>query len=62
MQYIEEKFPALADEINAINKWKGTVGILDALEFIQSNEEEYEGTACRTQFRRFMREMSQLFV
>ena len=54
-------FAHLMNEVECINKSWGYVGVLDALMYIQENIEEYEGTQCLREFRRFMREGAQLF-
>lgn len=55
-------YSELMSECESINKYLGTVGVLDALMYIQSHEEEYEGTLVYRQFRAFMREGAKLFA
>lgn len=57
-----DRFPHLMNEIECINRSYGWVGLLDACEFISRHEDEYIGTACYADFRRFMREMGRLFA
>lgn len=54
-------YPHLMNEVEAINNHLGTVGMLDALEYIQRHVDEYTGTQCLREFRAFCREASKLF-
>ena len=56
------KYEHLMNEVECINKHLGTVGVLDALMYIQSHEDEYEGTQCYREYRTFMREGARLFA
>jgi len=57
-----EKYALLFDEVRAINMHLGTVGVLDALQYIDQYEEEYRGTQVHRQFRAFMREGARMFA
>lgn len=50
------------NEVECINSAWGMTGVLEALEYIQRNQEEYEGTQVYREFRAFMREGAQLFA
>ena len=56
------QFDLLMDEVRCINAYLGTVGVLDALMYIQGNESEYEGTAMHRQFKQFMAQGRRLFA
>lgn len=56
------KYSALMNEVECINSAWGMVGVLEALEYIQRNQEEYEGTQVYLEFRAFMREGAMLFA
>ena len=51
----------LMNEVECINKSWGFVGVLDALEYIQENIDEYDGAVLR-EFRQFMAEGARLFA
>lgn len=55
-------FDLLMDEVRCINAYLGTVGVLDALMYIQAHESEYEGTAMHRQFRQFMAQGRKMFA
>lgn len=55
-------YELLMGEVECINRAYGWVGVLDALMYIQANEEEYKGTACYREFKQFMREGAKLFA
>lgn len=57
-----ERFPKLQAEIDCINQHLGTVGLLDALEYIRAYEDEYLGTQVYREFREFCRSMGALFA
>lgn len=52
----------LMDEVECINKYLGTVGVFDALIYIQTHEDEYEGTVAHREFRKFMRDGARMFA
>jgi hypothetical protein len=52
----------LMDEVRCINAYLKTTGVLDALQYIQQHEDEYEGTLCHREFKRFMAEGRRLFA
>lgn len=56
------KYSALMNEVECINSAWGMVGVLEALEYIQRNQDEYEGTQVYREFRAFMREGAMLFA
>jgi hypothetical protein len=56
-----EKYAKLMTEVEAINSWMGTVGVLDALMWINEHIEEYDGPVLY-EYRTFMREGAQLFA
>lgn len=58
---METQFPRLHEEIQVINHAHGWVGYLDALEYIREHQQEYQGTACLSEFRRFVFSMQALF-
>lgn len=55
-------FEHLMDEVRCINAYLGTVGVLDAIIYIQAHEDEYEGTLCHREFKQFMAQGRQLFA
>lgn len=54
-------FDNLMDEVAAINKAYGYRGVFDAIVFIQTNIEEYEGTKVLREFRKFMNMGQEMF-
>lgn len=54
-------FDHLMDEVAAINKAYGYTGVFDAIVFIQTNIEEYEGTKVLREFRKFMNMGQEMF-
>ena len=58
---MESKYPCLAAEIIAINGWLRTASPLDAIEYIQTYESEYTGTAVHREFQAFVTELNNLF-
>lgn len=55
-------FANLMEEVECLNKYLRTTGVLDALEYIQAHEDEYEGTIVHREFRNFMRQGRRLFA
>ena len=55
------KYELLYSEIECINRAWDYSGMLDALEYIRENREEYYGTAVYRQFCQFCAEMAELF-
>ena len=55
-------FANLMEEVECLNKYLRTTGVLDALIYIQAHEDEYEGTIVHREFRNFMRQGRKLFA
>jgi hypothetical protein len=61
MEFIENDFPNLADQIRYLNEDFGWDGVIDALEFIQRHREtHYSGTVVEREFNRFVAAMRQM--
>ncbi len=54
-------FDHLMDEVAAINKAYGYRGVFDAIVFIQTNIDEYEGTKVLREYRKFMAMGQEMF-
>lgn len=55
-------FDNLMNEVDTINGYLGTVGVLDALIYIQTHIDEYDGTQTLREYRRFMAEGARMFA
>lgn len=55
-------FDSLMNEVECINKHLGTVGVLDAIMYIQAHEDEYKGTQCYREYLNFMRQGARMFA
>ncbi len=61
MEFIENDFPNLADEIRRLNEHFAWDGVIDALEYIKRNlRESYSGTAVEREFNRFVAAVRQM--
>jgi hypothetical protein len=58
----DTKYTHLMAEVDAINAHLGTVGVLDALIYIQTHIEHYDGTAALREFKQFMQEGARMFA
>ena len=56
------KFESLMNEVDCINTSWGYTGVFDALVYIMTNSDEYEGTQVYREFREFMREGRKMFA
>jgi hypothetical protein len=55
-------YESLMNEVECINSAWGMVGMLEALQYIERNEDEYVGTQVFREYRAFMREGARLFA
>jgi hypothetical protein len=54
-------FDHLMDEVACINRAYGYRGVFDAIVYIQTNLNEYEGTKVYSEFRKFMNMGQEMF-
>ena len=59
---ISDSYESLMEEVKVINKAYNWVGVLDALVFIKTNEDEYKGTKVYRELQQFMQEGARLFA
>ena len=55
-------YEALMNEVECINSAWGMTGVLEALQYIERNEDEYKGTQTYREFRAFMAEGARMFA
>jgi len=58
----DTKYDHLMAEVDAINAHLGTVGVLDALIYIETHIEHYAGTAALREFNQFMQVSARFFA
>ena len=55
-------FDSLMNEVECINNAHGYTGVFDAIVYIDSHQDEYEGTAVIRELRSFMAEGARMFA
>ena len=55
-------YEALMNEVECINSAWGMTGVLEALQYIERNEDEYVGTQVYREYRAFLREGARMFA
>lgn len=55
-------FESLMNEVEAVNAAFGYTGVFDAIVYINSHRDEYEGTRTLQELRRFMADGARMFA
>jgi hypothetical protein len=55
-------YESLMNEVECINSSWGMTGVLEALQYIERNEDEYKGTQVYREYRAFLREGARMFA